>query len=204
MTLVFQPHIHGRGVVTTPDLVLDRCLVLGAEGPTGSNQSGLSVPLLPLTTSPDIDAPSGEARVVPAIYFIAAGFGPLLGCGAVLRGPPDGPSAGAAFGLKILSRSVWRLNDVADHLAALRVSLEALPVREGRSDPSRHIARTADLSAFSHPPQDSPRGVVFVGLVAQETPLSPGGDWRLVIALSDPRLSRSVETAYRIRTVAAP
>jgi hypothetical protein len=201
MTFVFQPHVHERGVVTTPDLILDRCLVVGAGDRDGSSRSR-TVPLLPMTTSPEIEALAGEARVVSAIYFIAAGFGPLLGCGAVLRGSTDEPSSGAALGLKILSRSVWRLNDVADHLAALRVSLEASPVRDGRSDPSRRIARTADLSAISHP-QAPPRGVVVVGLVAPEVPLSLGDDWRLAITLSDPRMSRSVEAAYRIRTAAA-
>lgn len=115
MGFLFQPHIHGRDAVITPDLHLTHLVIV--DGESGRHDIGVES----LTTGTEIQVVGQSTAASAGIIFIAAGYGTLVGV------------ADDHFDMLLLShatvarqacpkpigRQVWRFADIENHLDQL-------------------------------------------------------------------------------------
>jgi hypothetical protein len=109
---VYRPHVHSQGVVTTPDLLVDR--VRGTDG---------EAPAMP-TTAVELRLRAGT--IAPAGVLVGAGYGALVTVGFEYRA--DGAAAMLPFGV---ARTAWRSGDIAAHADRLALRLDAATARLG-------------------------------------------------------------------------
>ncbi len=107
---VYRPHVHERGIVATPDILID-----GAALAAGGVRWPL--PVDRLTTAGAIQVVGGGTLADAALLLVGTAGGMLVGVASDHRGPdPDGGRLACA---KPICREAWRYTDIDDHLDAL-------------------------------------------------------------------------------------
>lgn len=159
MSFLFHPHVHGRRLVTTPDILIDRIrrgagapeTVFGAEGLSSVTQWSTTRTKTRTTKGSTKGTTKGstagtiqDAGWIAACVLVAARGSPLLAVGW------DGGA-----GRTIIGREAWRFSDLVDHVDQLRLRLLL---------PAGAMVQTAEQPLPPLPPPDLPRGsAVFCG-----------------------------------------
>lgn len=101
---LYRPHIAADDMVVTPDLALERLVVV-------RDAARHAVPIGRLATGSIVQFADAAAIVHPAIAFVAGAYGDLAVPAAAIVPQVGVPGIDIA-----LSRQAWRLKDVAENL----------------------------------------------------------------------------------------
>ena len=105
---LFKPHIEGpKGLITTPDVIIDRLFV--------SVDSDLTPTSTSLLTSVYSQQSSKSERVAPLYALTSLGAGIIISPGATLSNGPIN-----------IARKGWRLNNLAGHTEGIMLNDTAL------------------------------------------------------------------------------
>lgn len=105
---LFKPHIEGpKGLITTPDVIIDRLFV--------SVDSDLTPTSTSLLTSAYSQQSSKSERVAPLYALTSLGAGIIISPGATLSNGPIN-----------IARKGWRLNNLAGHTEGIMLNDTAL------------------------------------------------------------------------------
>lgn len=192
----FQPHVHQSEGVITPDLLLDRLVLLSA------GEEPLTADVERLTSAAAVQY-QPPLTVCPDVVLVAAEYGPLLSVGASLvdgdtAANEDAPGLRAhRTSLKLLGRQAWRFADVADHADQLR--LRAYLVEGTNRSPlveDKVSIPDVALQAVSRGDGKPARGlaVFCIGSAVRETPPSSALlEFELVNLASDTSVNYPVQ-----------
>ena len=111
-SFIYRPHVHNLDNVSTPDVLIDHVSILKGE-------ETAAAPIDRITTNVEIQVVGGSTVPDAAIVLVGAGAGTLLSV-ASNHGNRDEPVNRLSC-VKPLSRQAWRLSDIADHVAELKL-----------------------------------------------------------------------------------
>jgi len=199
-SFVFQPHVHEREAVVTPDVLIDELCVAAVTG-TRIDISPLPVDRLTMDNGFQV---AGSGTVVDAgVILIGAGAGTLIGIASDHRKADDSSSRLACA--KPVCREVWRFADVADHAARLVVR-GATVAGDRRTILQKGIlADWLPIAEVMATVSDGP--TMPSGLAVLCTGLAPPGPGRagdFEIEIEDPVLDRRITHRYGLRVLADP
>ena len=127
-SFVYQPHVQqSDGTIITPDILIDRVHVSGADGVLAP------VPVSRVTSAAALQQSAGAPMGVPAVVLVAASYGLLVSVGAILED------------FLPLARTAWRNDDIADGYDD--IVLRSWAVHDGK----RTAFVSENLSALTSP-----------------------------------------------------
>lgn len=149
-SFVYQPHVQqSDGTIITPDILIDRVHVSGADGVLAP------VPVSRVTSATALQQSAGAPIGVPAVVLVAASYGLLVSVGAILED------------FLPLARTAWRNDDIADGYDD--IVLRSWAVHDGKrtafvSENLSALTSPADvMAALGNASSLKPGTAVFIG-----------------------------------------
>lgn len=187
--LLFRPHVVGpEDKVTTPDLLVDRVLLLN-DGERNY------LPVHRLLPNAELQVVPGEIAVTPAFALVASGGGVLFSFAALIHESSD-----AAKKADILvARSAWRFRNLVDHIGALTIHLNC-----GGNSSSIMLSDIAQSTEVMNRPDDEeyalPRGIVVLYSAPSATVLA-SVPAKVSVKISDKTLDRNLSHSINLESV---
>ena len=199
-SFIFQPHVHEREAVVTPDVLIDELCVAVVSG---ARIEIVPVPIDRLTMDNGFQVAASGTTADAAVVLVGAGSGTLIGIASDHR-KADDPTGRLACA-KPVCREVWRLADVVGHVERLVMRATAMAgdrtttLQEGALGDWLPIDTV--IAAVARGPEiPSGLAVLCTGLV----PTDPSGASEFEIAIEDPVLDRRIAHRYGCHMLADP
>lgn len=182
MTFIYQPHVHGMDTVITPDIHIERLMVVDC-----SSEKTVTYPIGidRLRTEDEIQVIGADTASVAGVVFVAARYGILM-CLASdqidLALAPASSGAARQICPKPIGRQAWRYDDVKSHFdhLILKCWADGSGVAEGIPE---------------KPPTDLPPETASL-VCGQIEPVSGSS---ITIELEDSVLGRKLSHRYTVR-----